>query len=80
MVGDRFALEPVYNIWDENEGVKLSVYIDEFGCVILQTQDKKSKEFYGDVELMLQKEQARLVADALLKQVEALDVDAQSQK
>ena len=64
----RFQTDVVRKIWENQEGVYLEVAPDDDGleCVVLRTVDEASKNYYGDINLMIPKELALLLGQALI--------------
>lgn len=64
----KYQTEVVRRIYENDEGVHIEVAPDSDGleCVVLRTVDEDSKNYYGEINLMLPKELARLVGQALI--------------
>lgn len=63
-----YTTEIVRNIWDDSEGVALTVGPDgdSLGLIELRTHDEKAAEYYGKVRLTMKPEQAVKIGQALL--------------
>ena len=68
-----FSREMLYRIHDEQEGVFIEVgeYPDDPPLIEIRVPDRKSKTFYGDFKLMLELDQAEMLANSLLAAVNA---------
>lgn len=64
----KYETEIVRRIYENQEGVYLEVGPDSDGldCVELRTVDTKSKEYFGTINILLPKELARHVGQALI--------------
>lgn len=64
----EYEIEQHYRVYSNKEGVCIEVGPDgELGCVQIRTADKKSEEWYGKIDFMLQPEAALAVGHALIK-------------
>jgi len=64
----EYEIEQHYSIYNNKEGTCINVGPDgELGCVQVRTADRKSEEWYGKIDLMLQPEAALALGEALIK-------------
>jgi hypothetical protein len=64
----EYEVEKHYRIYNNKEGTCITVGPDgELGCVQVRTADKKSEEWYGKLDFMLQPEAALALGEALVK-------------
>lgn len=64
------SLEKHFRLYDDySEGVFLSIGLspDSSNSIVIQTTDMDARDFYGDVHLTFTKQEAKLLAKALLE-------------
>ena len=71
------SLESSYKIWDDINGVAITVESDPdgLGVIYIHTSDKESREHYGEIEVWLQKEEAVMLVKALQKKIKDMEED-----
>lgn len=64
----NFSIEVIRRVYDDNEGVYLTVgpWPDEPSFLALYVEGTKNKEWYGDINMSLSDEQAYKLGKALL--------------
>lgn len=72
---NNYEIEPSFSVYDNHDGtcIKVGVSPDFPELLLIHTPDKKSQDFYGDVRLNLSKEHAKLLANAIYAQIEAMN-------
>jgi hypothetical protein len=64
----EYEIEKSYSVYNNKEGTCIKVGPDgELGCVQVRTADKRSEEWYGKLDFMLQPEAALALGEALTK-------------
>ena len=62
----RFNLCRMIDVWDDIREVTISVEEDD-GYVNISTKKDKDKQYFGEIDLTLHKDMAKLLAKAILE-------------
>ncbi len=68
-INEKYSLEKSYSVYDNKAGVSLKVGpdADVGGWVEISTKDKTSKEYFGDIRIVMEPAMARLLGQALIQ-------------
>ena len=73
---DSYTLETIKRVYDDSNGVYIEISLDpDTGTAIsIRTTDKGSKEYFGEIDLTLQRGMAKLLGEALITMSQDLPV------
>lgn len=74
MTSKGYEIESVHKVYDNSNGCFIEIRIDPDHPELLklQTTNKESKEYYGNIDLVMTFEQAKKLAKAIELQLESM--------
>jgi len=78
-----YELEPLCRVWDDSAGVCVEIRCaadNPEWLEIYTAATKKSEEYFGTIQIAFQKEYAKKIATAILKQISLMEEFEQENK